>query len=254
MRKFYLVSKEISGTRAEGTAKKDTPWVYKTRSRSRNTRIVIPATFARPNLAALWGSSGWVDSCFPGSWPTEASRSNKTIPYDLYLWAHCHLIAAAAALRSLSHREERATAGDLSSEAEDFESFGQRARNKSNAPTSGRACSEFATECGRLINWDLMMRLATEDPLIERAESPNTRLTVAILFMVFRDPFISPCSITRTFELTSRTLDGRNFTSRLINRLIDRFDEAICQGRSCTPKHGTYLGTIDSSAFDYLFI
>lgn len=37
----------------------------------------------------------WADSCFPGS--PGASRINKTIPYDLYLWALRHLIAAARA-------------------------------------------------------------------------------------------------------------------------------------------------------------
>lgn len=39
----------------------------------------------------------WADSCFLGSRSSRASRSNKTIPYDLYLWALRHLIAAARA-------------------------------------------------------------------------------------------------------------------------------------------------------------
>lgn len=40
-------------------------------------------------------ASRWADSCFPGLRPPGASTNNKTILYDLYLWALGHLIAAA---------------------------------------------------------------------------------------------------------------------------------------------------------------
>ena len=52
------------------------------------------------------GQPGWADSCFPGSRPPGASTSNKTIPYDLYLWALRHLIAAAReGARGIAHTE-----------------------------------------------------------------------------------------------------------------------------------------------------
>lgn len=65
---------------------------------------------ARETKFGSIGEGHWANSCFSGSRPPGASRNNKTIPYDLYLWALPAFNSCRALHSLVSHsaREGRA--------------------------------------------------------------------------------------------------------------------------------------------------
>lgn len=79
-------SRTEGGGRLEEEEEERPLQICRTRRSDSNKRSAVPTTFNDTKFGGIVRAKpGWADSCFPGSRPPEASRSNKTISYDLYL-------------------------------------------------------------------------------------------------------------------------------------------------------------------------